>query len=233
MLTPVIVIQLSALRVSFLSTSVLEPAATLGVALVGAVATGLTVLILAPEPYTPPLGASVSNAARARTAARSFALLDARAASSRGGPRQASSPALAAVRFEGVSLSAAGRDGLVRDGLDLELARSADGGVPGGVEPARARPRCCSGCWSRPQAVLRRVGSNADRIHRIALRGRCSPAPRCWCSISPTAHLGPRTASDSSKTSSPPRATRRCCRSPIAARGSIASTTWSAWRRMK
>lgn len=39
MLTPVIVIQLSPLRVSFLSPSALEPAATLGVALV-AVATG-------------------------------------------------------------------------------------------------------------------------------------------------------------------------------------------------
>jgi membrane-anchored protein YejM (alkaline phosphatase superfamily) len=48
----VIVIQLSALPVSFLSTFVLEPAATLGVDLV-AVATGLTMLILAFELYTP------------------------------------------------------------------------------------------------------------------------------------------------------------------------------------
>ena len=47
-LTPAIVIQLSGLRVSFLSASVLEPAATLGAALV-AVATGLTVLILDPK----------------------------------------------------------------------------------------------------------------------------------------------------------------------------------------
>ena len=52
MLTPVIVIALSALRVGVLSAFVLEPAATLGVDLV-AVATGLTVLILAPELYPP------------------------------------------------------------------------------------------------------------------------------------------------------------------------------------
>ena len=109
-LTPVIVIQLSALRVSFLSTSVLEPAATLGVALV-AVATGLTVLILAPELYTP---------------------------------------------------------------LPVPRCR---------MPRERGRPR---------GAASRRVASNADRVQRIALRGRCSPAVL----DQPHSASRPRTASD-------------------------------------
>ena len=76
MLTPVIVIQLSALRVSFLSTFVLGPAATLGVDLV-AVATGLTMLILAfcgwRRTGTGCIGSSSAGAARRRrcTGARS------------------------------------------------------------------------------------------------------------------------------------------------------------------
>ena len=124
------------LRVSFLSGSVLELAATLGVALV-AVATGLrlvsgslglqaglTVLILAPELYLPfrRLGAEYhASADGLAVAERMFELLDAPSAVPSGGRRLAPSPALAAVRFEAVSFSYPGREGLVLDGMELEL----------------------------------------------------------------------------------------------------------------
>lgn len=124
------------LRISFLSGSVLELAATLGVALV-AVATGLrlvsgslglqaglTVLILAPELYLPfrRLGAEYHTSADGLAVAeRMFELLDARATAVRGGRRLAPSPAQAAVRFERVCFSYPAREAVVLDGLDLEL----------------------------------------------------------------------------------------------------------------
>jgi ATP-binding cassette, subfamily C, bacterial CydD len=125
------------LRVSFLSGSVLELAATLGVALV-AVATGLrlvdgtlglqaglTVLILAPELYVPfrRLGAEYhASADGLAVAERMFALLDAPAAAARGATTPPPSPAFAPIRFEQVSFAYPGRDALVLDRLDLELA---------------------------------------------------------------------------------------------------------------
>jgi thiol reductant ABC exporter CydD subunit len=124
------------LRVSFLSGSVLELAATAGVALV-AVATGLrlvggslglqaglTVLILAPELYLPfrRLGAEYhASADGLAVAERMFELLDAPAAMARGGARPAPDPARAAVRFEQVCFSYPARETVVLDGLDLEL----------------------------------------------------------------------------------------------------------------
>jgi thiol reductant ABC exporter CydD subunit len=124
------------LRISFLSGSVLELAATLGVALV-AVATGLrlvsgslglqaglTVLILAPELYLPfrRLGAEYhASADGLAVAERMFELLDAPATAVQGGPRPAPSPAQAAVRFEDVGFSYPARPAVVLDGLDLEL----------------------------------------------------------------------------------------------------------------
>ncbi len=125
------------LRVSFLSGTVLELAATLGVALV-AVTTGvrlvggslgleagLTVIILAPELYLPfrRLGAEYhASADGLAVAERMFALLDAPAAAPPGGARLAPSPARAAVRLEQVSFSYPARPGLVLDRLDLELS---------------------------------------------------------------------------------------------------------------
>jgi ATP-binding cassette, subfamily C, bacterial CydD len=124
------------LRVSFLSGSVLELAATLGVALV-AVTTGvrlvdgslgleagLTVIVLASELYLPlrRLGAEFhATADGLALAERMFALLDAPAAAVDGGPLAAPSPALASVRLEHVSFSYPARPGPVLDGLDLEL----------------------------------------------------------------------------------------------------------------
>jgi ATP-binding cassette, subfamily C, bacterial CydD len=124
------------LRVSFLSGSVLELAATLGVALVAVTAgvrlvagslgleAGLTVIVLAPEVYLPfrRLGAEYhASADGLAIAERMLALLDTPASAGAGGPRRAPSPANAPVRMERVSFSYPARPAPVLHGLDLEL----------------------------------------------------------------------------------------------------------------
>jgi thiol reductant ABC exporter CydD subunit len=124
------------LRVSFLSGSVLELAATLGVALVAVTVgvrlvggglglqAGLTVLVLAPELYLPlrQLGAQFhASADGLAVAERILALADAPAEVGAGGTLAAPSPAAHAVRLEAVSFAYPARPGLVLDGLDLEL----------------------------------------------------------------------------------------------------------------
>lgn len=125
------------LRIAFLSGSVLELAATLGVALVAVTVgvrlaggtlgleTGLTVLVLAPELYLPlrRLGAEYhAGAGGIAVAERLFALLDAAPAVPPGGTRRAPSPAVAAVSLERVAFAYPARPALVLDGLDLTLA---------------------------------------------------------------------------------------------------------------
>ena len=125
------------LRVSFLSGSVLELAATLGVALVAVtigvrlvdggvgLQAGLTVLVLAPELYLPfrRLGAEYhASADGLAVAGRMFTLLDAPPAVAGGGFAAPHSPAECPVRFETVSFAYPMRAGAVIDGLDLELA---------------------------------------------------------------------------------------------------------------
>jgi ATP-binding cassette subfamily C protein CydD len=126
------------LRVSFLSGSVLELAATLGVALVAVTAgvrlaggsldlqSGLIVLVLAPELYLPfrRLGAEFhASADGLAVAERMFVLLDAPAAARQlGGRRLAPTPARHSVRFEGVSFSYPARARTVLHRFDLELA---------------------------------------------------------------------------------------------------------------
>jgi thiol reductant ABC exporter CydD subunit len=125
------------LRVSFLSGSVLELAATLGVALVAVTAgvrlvngslalqAGLTVLVLAPELYLPfrRLGAEYHASADGLAVAdRMFALLDAPGSVVPANARLAPSPSRAPVRLEQVSFSYPIRSGLVLDGMDLELS---------------------------------------------------------------------------------------------------------------
>jgi thiol reductant ABC exporter CydD subunit len=125
------------LRVSFLSGSVLELAATLGVALVAVTTgvrlvngglglqTGLTVIVLAPELYLPfrRLGAEYHASADGRAVAeRMFALLDTPAAAAPRGTRLPSSPRRAAVRLEQVTFSYPARPTLVLDRFDLRLA---------------------------------------------------------------------------------------------------------------
>jgi thiol reductant ABC exporter CydD subunit len=124
------------LRVSFLSGSVLELAATLGVALVAVtigvrlvdgglgLQAGLTVLVLAPELYLPfrRLGAEYHASADGLAVAdEMFALIDRSDEPAAGGPLMPSSPAVAPVRLERVSFSYRSRPGLVLDRLDLEL----------------------------------------------------------------------------------------------------------------
>ena len=124
------------LRVSFLSGSVLELAATLGVALVAVTVgvrladgglglqAGLTVLVLAPELYLPLRQLGVQYHASAdgvAVADRIFALLDAPSGVPARGRLPAPSPATAPVRLERVSFAYPARRGLVLDELDLEL----------------------------------------------------------------------------------------------------------------
>jgi len=124
------------LRVGFLSGSVLELAATLGVALVAVTVgvrlvdgglglrAGLTVLILAPELYAPlrQLGAQFhASADGLAVAERLLGLLEAPAAVGRGGRLVPPSPADASVRLEQVSFAYPSRPHLVLDSLDLEL----------------------------------------------------------------------------------------------------------------
>ena len=179
------------LRVSFLSGSVLELAATLGVALV-AVTTGvrlvdgslgleagLTVIVLAPELYLPlrRLGAEFhASADGLAVAERMFALLDAPAAAVDGGPLVAPSPALAAVRLEHVSFSYPARPGPVLDGLDLELRTRGDGRLGrrerSGEEHRRRAParharadrRTHPRRRRRPSLVRDRRVATADRV---------------------------------------------------------------------
>ncbi len=124
------------LRVSFLSGSVLELAATLGVALVAVTAgvrlvdgslglqAGLTVLVLAPELYLPfrRLGAEFHASADGRAVAeRMLELLGADDAVPSGGRRHVPNPASASVSLERVSFSYPARGETVLDGADLEL----------------------------------------------------------------------------------------------------------------
>ncbi len=124
------------LRVSFLSGSVLELAATLGVALV-AVATGLrlvagslglqaglTVLVLAPELYLPfrRLGAEYhASADGLAVAERMLALLDAPVTAYAGRGRSPPNPSRAPVRFESVCFAYPNREGRVLDRLCMQL----------------------------------------------------------------------------------------------------------------
>jgi ATP-binding cassette, subfamily C, bacterial CydD len=124
------------LRVSFLSGSVLELAATLGVALVAVTVgvrlvggglglqAGLTVLVLAPELYLPIRQLAVQFHASAdglAVADRILALLGEPPAVASGGGRTPPSPAEVPVRLEKVSFAYPSRPGLVLDRLELEL----------------------------------------------------------------------------------------------------------------
>ncbi len=127
---------MATLRVGFLSGSVLELAATLGVALVAVTVgvrlaggglglqAGLTVLVLAPELYLPlrQLAAQFhASADGLAVAERMLELLEAPPAVAAGGRLVPPSPREAPVRFEAVSFVYPSRPGLVLDELDLQL----------------------------------------------------------------------------------------------------------------
>ena len=124
------------LRVGFLSGSVLELAATLGVALVAVTVgvrlaggslglqAGLTVLVLAPELYLPlrQLAAQFHTSADGLAVAeRMLELLEAPPAVAAGGRLVPPNPREAPVRFEAVSFAYSSRPGLVLDEFDLQL----------------------------------------------------------------------------------------------------------------
>ena len=125
------------LRVAFLSGTVLELAATLGIALVAVTVgvrlvegglgfeAGLTVLVLAPELYLPLRNLAAQFHASADGLAIAERLLDLVE-----GPEAAGAPPSAAtpnprdvpIRLEEVSFTYPAREGAVLDGIDLELA---------------------------------------------------------------------------------------------------------------
>ena len=124
------------LRVAFLSGSVLELAATLGIALVAVtigvrltggglgLQSGLTVLVLAPELYLPLRRLATEFHASAdglAVAERMLELLDAPPAIGAGGRLVPPSPREAPVRLEEVSFAYPSRRGPVLDRFDLEL----------------------------------------------------------------------------------------------------------------
>ena len=185
---------MATLRVAFLSGSVLELAATLGVALVAvtvgvrlaggdmALGPGLTVLVLAPELYLPirRLGAEFhASAAGLAVAERMLALLEAPAASVDRAGAAPPSPAVAAVRFEGVGYRYPARPAPVLDRLDLDLrpgetvALVGESGAGKSTVAAlllgAARPRrgADHGGRHRPRGV---------RHPRVAAHGRVGPA---------------------------------------------------------
>jgi len=125
------------LRVAFLSGTVLELAATLGIALVAVIVgvrlvegglgfeAGLTVLVLAPELYLPLRNLAAQFHASADGLAvtgRLLELLEEAPTTSVGGGHSAPSPRDAPVRLEGVSFVYPSRPDLVLDAIDLELA---------------------------------------------------------------------------------------------------------------
>ncbi len=123
------------LRVAFLSGTVLELAATLGIALVAVTVgvrlvdggigleAGLTVLVLAPELYLPLRNLAAQYHASADGLAVAGRLLDLaeEAEGSTAGVQEPPSPRQATVRLEGVSFAYPARQGTVLAGVDLEL----------------------------------------------------------------------------------------------------------------
>ena len=127
---------MSTLRLAFLSGTVLELAATLGIALVAVTVgvrlvdggigfqAGLTVLVLAPELYLPLRNLAAQFHASADGLAVAGHILDLveTPPTVLSGPAPAPAAADAVVRLERVSFAYPGRPGLVLDSVDLELA---------------------------------------------------------------------------------------------------------------
>ena len=127
---------MATLRVAFLSGTVLELAATLGIALVAVTVgvrlveggigfeAGLTVLVLTPELYLPLRNLAAQFHASADGLAvtqRLLDLVDVDDGGARAGAAAAPSPRQAPVRLEGVSFAYPTRPALVLDEVDLEL----------------------------------------------------------------------------------------------------------------
>ena len=196
------------LRVAFLSGSVLELAATLGVALVAVTVgvrlvdgglglqAGLTVLVLAPELYLPlrQLGAQFHASADGLAVAERMLAL-ARGAG-RGRPRRSARAAEPGARRGAASRACRSRipsrPGLVLDGLDLELRPGRDGRARRRERRGQehGRERCSSASPSRRAGRVTVGGVDlADvrpgRVAPAASRG-CRSARRSSAARSPT-----------------------------------------------
>jgi ATP-binding cassette, subfamily C, bacterial CydD len=127
---------MATLRVAFLSGTVLELAATMGIALVAVTVgvrlvegglgleAGLTVLVLAPELYLPLRTLAAQYHASADGLAVAERLLDLLEEASEAGSGHAvpPSPLDAPIRLEQVSFAYPEREGIVLDSIDLDLA---------------------------------------------------------------------------------------------------------------
>ena len=146
---------------------------------------GLTVLVLVPELYLPirRLGAEFhASAAGLAVAERMLALLDAPAASVDRAGAAPPSPAVAAVRFEGVGYRYPARPGPVLDRSTSTCARARPSRSSARAGPARAPSRrCCSGC-SPPTRGGSRSGAPTSRRATPARGGGwsrgCRSGPR-------------------------------------------------------
>ena len=235
------------LRISFLSGSVLELAATIGVALVAVTAgvrlvggslglqAGLTVIILAPELYLPyrRLGAEYhASADGLAVAERMFELLDAPAVVGAGAPQLAPSPATAQVRLERVSFSYPTRPYRCSTGSTSSCRLGSSWPSSARAAPARARwRRYCSGCC-RPPAAGSRLATltcpSAGWRSGGASSPGCPSIRRCSARASPTT-----SASETPRRRRTRSARPRC--SPALTSSSAgsppATTPWSATGR--
>ena len=221
------------LRVGFLSGSVLELAATLGVALVAVTVgvrlvggglglqAGLTVLVLAPELYLPlrQLGAQYHASADGLAVAdRILELLDAPATAAPGGALAAPSPAEATVRLEDVTFAYPARPGLV-----LTASASSYGPERRPRSSARAAPgrapssTSCSASPLRPGDASRSAGSTSRTAAwtRGGSTSPGSPSGRRSC-----AAPSPTTSGSAIRRRRKPRCeTRPCWRAPTRSSG--------------
>jgi thiol reductant ABC exporter CydD subunit len=181
------------LRVAFLSALVLELCAMLGTALVAAtvgielvnghlgLTAGLTVLLLAPELYSPlrQVGQQFHASADGLAAAeRIFAVLD-RPAAGRHGALPAPDPARHPVAFRRVSYAYPDRPGRAADGLDLVLAPglvTAIVGPSGGGKSTIAA--LAAGLLTPTEGVVSCGGTDLAEIDPAAWRARVAWVPQ-------------------------------------------------------
>ena len=208
---------MATLRVAFLSGTVLELAATLGIALVAVTVgvrlveggigfeAGLTVLVLAPELYLPLRNLAAQFHASADGLAVSQRLLDLVdvEVARREGTLSAPSPRSAPVRLEGVSFAYPTRPALVLDQVDLELRPGetvALVGPSGGgkstiaslllrlAEPAAGASRRERSIWP---SARRRRGARRSRGCRSSRRSFAAASPTTSGSGCPPPPTGP------------------------------------------
>jgi thiol reductant ABC exporter CydD subunit len=207
---------MSTLRIGFLSGSVLELAATLGVALVAVTVgvrlddgrlglqAGLTVLLLAPELYLPlrQLGAQFHTSADGLAVAdRILTLVEDEPADRQKRVLSPPSPATAAVEFRAVSFTYPARAGLVLDELELTLRPGETLALVGESGAGKSTIASLLLGFAEPDAGAIEVGGvELARCELEAWRGRLAWVPQRPTmfrgSIADNIRLGDPSASD-------------------------------------